>query len=133
MTQLNKGQQETCVYTGIFGVLLGATCFIQWVAITREHWFTFGMMGVYILCMVSFIVLATQNWVSSILLIICGALLLVGNLLVILMGVFSLVLFLYLLYVVAIITIIYMGQYPSRMKAMALAKKQEEKEWRGKI
>jgi hypothetical protein len=131
--ELTKSQQETCVYTGIFGVLLGVTCLIQLIAITREHWLTFVLLGSYLFSIASMVLLAMQRAISPILLIVSSVLVFAINVILILLGVFSLIAFIYLIYLVAIITVLFVGQYPSRMRAMALARRAEEKEWAGKI
>ena len=133
MTPLTKAQQETCAYTGIFGVMLGATCLIQLFIITRQHWISAALIVVTILTMISFILLALQKYYAPAVLIVSGALVLVNNAVIIMLGVVSLIAVIYLAYIVVIVTILFMGEYPQRMKAMALAKRQEEREWEGKI
>jgi predicted membrane protein len=133
MQQLTRGQQDTCTYTGIFGAMLGATCLIQLFAITREHWISGVMILAVIFSIISYILLSLQKSFAPILLLVAGLLVFALNFFMILFGVFSLVILVYLIYSVAVIVVLFAGQYPQKLRLIALEKKKEEAEWRGRI
>ncbi len=133
MQQLTKGQEDTCTYTGIFGAMLGATCLIQLFAITREHWISGVMILAVIFSILSYILLSLQKAIAPTLLIIAGLLVFALNFFMILFGVFSLVILVYLIYSVSVIAVLFIGQYPQKLRLIALEKKKEENEWRNKI
>jgi predicted membrane protein len=67
------------------------------------------------------------------LLLVAGLLVFALNFFMILFGVFSLVILVYLIYSVAVIVVLFAGQYPQKLRLIALEKKKEEAEWRGRI
>ena len=131
--QLTKTEQDTCIYGGIFGIMLGCTCLIQLFVITRQHWISAALIIATILTMMAFLLLVLQKYYAPLTLVISGGVVLINNAVIILLGVVSLINIIYLAYIVAIITVLLMGQYAQKLRAVALAKKEEENEWRGKI
>ncbi len=130
---LTKTQEDTCTYGGLFGVLLGATCLIQLLTITSQHWLATVLILATTVSIVPFILLCVKKFFAPACLVVSLLLILGTNFIVFTTGVFSLVAFLYLGYLAAMITILFMGQYPAKLKAIADAKRQEELEWANKI
>ena len=133
MNKLTDAQNETCIYTGVFGAMLSATCLIQHMIFMRDHWLAYSMLGLYSFALLAFILLATRQWYAPILLIVSSGLMFIAALLLILGGIFSLVVILLLLYHAVIIAVLYIGGYPALMKQQALAAKAEESEWRSRM
>jgi len=133
MKQLPQGKEDTCTYTGIFGCLLTATVLIQHILITREHWLTFVLLVIYLFSLLSFIMLGIRSRVSPLLLIVNTGLLMFANVMVLLQGLFSAALIALMLYSTAVVCFLYVSGYPALLNEVARAKRDEEKEWEGKI
>jgi len=133
LNPLTSRQQDLCSYAGTFGALLGITCLVQHMMITRAHWITFAMTGVYIFIIISYILLAFQQTISPVLLIASAILSMATEWVLIKNYVFSLVVLLLFIYSVVIVVVIYIEQIPALLKQKALARRAEEEEWRGKI
>lgn len=130
---LNTRQQDTCSYAGLFGALLALTCLIQHIVITRAHWITFMMLGIYIFVITAFVLLALQKSAAPVLLIIAASLSFIAEVILIRNGVFSLAVLLLFIYNVVIVVIIYMEEIPLLLKQKSLAMKAEEELWKDKI
>ncbi|MBL7756114.1 MAG: hypothetical protein JNL59_01930 [Chitinophagaceae bacterium] len=133
MKQLAQGKEDTCTYTGIFGCLLTATVLIQHILITRQHWLTFVLLVIYLFSLLSFIMLATKSQYSPVLIAVNTGLLMFANVMVLLQGLFSAALIALMLYSTAIVCFLYVSGYPALLNEIARAKREEEKEWEGKI
>jgi membrane-bound ClpP family serine protease len=130
---LTNRQQDICSYTGLFGVLITLTCLIQHMAITKAHWITFTMLGIYLFIIMAFVLLGLQKSMSPLLLIIAAALSLIAELILTISGIFSLAVLLLLLYTVIIVISLYAEQIPRLLKQKALEIKVEEDLWKDKI
>lgn len=132
-TPLTNRQQDICGYTGLFGALIALICLIQHIAITRAHWITFIMVGIYLFVIIAFILLALQKNIALILLITAAVLSFIAELILVRNGIFSLVVLLLLLYNIIIIVAVYAEQIPRLLKQKALSMKAEEDLWKDKI
>lgn len=130
---LTTRQKDICSYAGAFGILLSLTCLIQHIMITRSHWITFVMLGIYFFAALAFFLLALQKQIAPLLLIISTALAFIAQVILMRHGLFSLVVVLQLLYHVIVVVIIYVEQIPKRLKLKAQLLRQEEENWRDKI
>jgi hypothetical protein len=133
MSKLTNNEQDTCTYTGVFGILLSATCLIQHMIFMTQAWIAYAMIGVYLVATIAFILLALQKAFAPYLLIISAVLVLLTEVFHILTLVFSAVVILLLIYHIIIITVLFVGNYPQKLKAKALALKEEELSWRDKL
>jgi len=133
MSKLTNRQQDFFTYTGTFGALLGITCLIQHMAITRDHWITYAMMLIYIFSILGFVLLALKKVLAPPLLIISTFLVLTAELILITSFVFSLVVLLLFLYNTVIVVSMYIEQLPQKLKKQAMAEKIEAEAWKGKI
>jgi len=133
MSQLNQNQQDTCIYTGIFGAMLGATTLVQHVMITKQHWITFALLFIYLISIITFIMLATQKHYAPLLLIVSTALVFVAEAFLIISGLFSLIVLLLFTYSVVMIVILYVGEYPQKLRGKEMARRAEELAWRERI
>ena len=133
MNPLTNKQQDICAYTGVFGALLNATCLVQLIIITREHWISFAMLGIYIFSILAFISLGLQKAIAPWLLIIAAVLLFITELVFLFNGVFSLVVLLSFIYSVIIVVVVFAEELGRKLKEKALAEKAEALEWRDKI
>lgn len=133
MKQLPQGKEDTCTYTGIFGCLLTATVLIQHILITREHWLTFVLLGIYLFSLLSFIMLSIKSQYAPVLIAVNTGLLMFANVMVLLQGLFSAALIALMLYSTAVACFLYVSGYPALLNEIARAKRAEEKEWEGKI
>jgi hypothetical protein len=134
MSGLSERQQNICIYGGIFGVMLAATCLIQHIRFSTSHWIAFVLMGVYIYSLLVFVLLSLQKEISPLLMITSSALVMIALVYIIAFeGFYSLALILLFLYCTVITIVIYMEQLPTRLKEKAQLKKQEELAWKDKI
>lgn len=133
MNTLTSKQQDLCTYSGIFGALISATCFIQLMIISREHWLGFVLLGINAFAILTFILLALQKPIAPWLLIAVAALLFLAKLVYILSGVFSVIVLLALLYSVVIVVLLFVEQLPQKLKEKALAERAEALVWKDKI
>lgn len=130
---LTNKQKDFCAYSGLFGALISATCFIQLMVISREHWVAFLLLGINAFAILAFVLLALQKPVAPWLLIGVTSLLFLAMILYVLNGVFSLVVLLSLVYSVIIVVTLFIEQLPQKLRAKALAEKAEDMAWRDKI
>jgi hypothetical protein len=133
MSKLTSKQQDFFTYTGTFGALLGITCLIQHMTITRDHWITYAMMLIYIFSILGFILLALKKVFAPLLLVISTVFVLAAELILITHFVISLVVLLLFLYTTVIVVAMYIEQLPQKLKKQALAEKMENEAWKGKI
>lgn len=133
MKQLSQGQQDTCTYLGIFGCLITATVIIQHMLITRTHWLTFVLLAIYFFVLASFILLALKNYLSPVLLSIGTGAMLFSNVMILKYNLISAVVLILFLYLVVVILLLFMGNYPTLLHKVYMAKKAEEREWEGKL
>jgi len=133
MTRITEKQQEFFTYTGTFGALLGATCLVQHMAISRDHWIAYAMMLIYIFSILGFALLALKKVSAPVLLIVSTVLVLVAEVILIKSFVFSLVVLLLFLYSSVIVVLLYVEQLPKKLKQQALAEKMENEIWKDKI
>jgi hypothetical protein len=129
----STSQQNTCAYTGTFGALIGATCVIQHLAITRDHWVTLMILLFYLFSITSFILLALQKRDAPILLIISAVFSFAAEIILLKSYVFSLIVLLLFLYTAIIIIILYMDKIPARLRDKAMLANAEKQAWEGKI
>ncbi len=130
---LTNRQKDICSYGGAFGLLLSLTCLIQHIMITRSHWITFVMLGIYFFAALAFFLLALQKHIAPFLLIISTAFSFIAQVILMRYGLFSLVVVLLLMYHVVTVVIIYVEQIPKRLKLKAQLLRVEEENWRDKI
>jgi hypothetical protein len=133
MNILTNQQKDFCSYSGLFGALISATCFIQLMIISREHWLSFALLCVNIFAILAFTLLALQKAIAPWLLIVVAALLFLAKLVYIFSGVFSLVVLLSLAYSVVIVVVLFVQQLPQKLREKALAEKAETLAWKDKI
>ena len=133
MNSLTERQQNLCIYGGLFGAMLTATCLIQHIALATSHWIAFVLMGVYVYALLVFILLAFQKMWAPLLLITSTSLIMISLVFVLAGGFYSLALILLFVYCTVMTIVIYMEQLPARLKQKALLKRQEELTWRDKI
>ena len=133
MSGLNERQQNICIYGGIFGVMLAATCLIQHISFARSHWIAYTLMGVYAYSLLVFLLLSLQKEIAPLLLITSSALMMISLVFVLASGFYSLILVLLFLYCTVMTIVVYMEQLPARLKEKAQLKKQEELAWKDKI
>lgn len=133
MTTLTTRDKDVCSYTGVFGILLSATCLIQNFIYFLPHWITTTLIIVYLLAIVAFSLLTAQHWLAPILLIITGTLLMICSALLILLLVFSLVVVLLFIYIAVITIMLYVEGFPVKLRQKAIAARNERDLWRDKI
>src|SRR4030095_10351067 len=133
MNILTGKQQDICTYSGSFGALLSAACFVQLMVISRDHWLAFVLLGINAFAILAFIMLALQKAIAPVLLIAVAVLLFLAKLLYIFSGVFSLVVLLSFFYSVVVVAVLFVEQLPKKLKEKALAEKAEALVWNGKI
>lgn len=133
MNTLTGKQKDLCSYTGLFGALISATCLIQLMVISRDHWIVVVLLGINAFAILAFVLLALQKAIAPWLLIAVATLLLLAKLIYLLNGVFSLIVFLSLLYSVVIVILLFIEQLPQKLKEKALAEKTEALVWKDKI
>lgn len=133
MNNFTERHQNICIYGGIFGAMLAATCLIQHISLSRTHWISFTLLGVYAYSITVFVVLSLQKSWAPVLLIISSSMIMIVLVFLLVGGFYSLALILLFLYSVVMTIVIYMEQLPSRLKEKAQLKRQEELAWRDKI
>jgi hypothetical protein len=133
MNILTNQQKDFCSYSGLFGALISATCFIQLIIISREHWLAFVLLCINVFAILAFALLALQKAIAPWLLIAVAVLLFFAKLVYIFTGVFSLIVLLSLLYSVVIVVVLFVQQLPQKLKQKALAEKADALAWKDKI
>jgi len=133
MNILTSKQQDICTYSGSFGAMISAACFIQLMVISRDHWVAFLLLGINLFAILAFILLALQKPVAPLLLIAVAALLFLAKLVYIFSGVFSLVVLISFLYSMVVVAVLFVEQLPKKLKEKALAEKAESLVWKDKI
>jgi hypothetical protein len=133
MNRRTNKQQDICSYTGTFGTLISAACFLQLMIISREHWLAFVLLGINVFAILAFILLALQKAIAPWLLIAVAVLLFLAELIYVFSGVFSLVVLLSFFYTVVIVVVLFVEQIPQKLKEKALAERAEALIWKDKI
>ncbi|MGN6294906.1 MAG: hypothetical protein ACTHMV_19300 [Chitinophagaceae bacterium] len=134
MSGLSERQQNICIYGGIFGVMLAATCLIQHIRFSTSHWIAFVLMGVYVYSLFVFVLLSLQKGIAPLLMITSSSFVMIALVYIIAIeGFYSLALILLFLYCTVITIVIYMEHLPTRLKEKAQLKKQEEMAWKDKL
>ncbi len=130
---LTNRQKDFCAYGGTFGVLLSVTCIIQLMVYGLSSWQVNTLFFIYLFAAIAFFFLAIQKSVSTILLVISGALVLFAEILWVRGAAFSLVVLLLFLYNVIAIVFVFTEQIALRLTQKRKALEAEEAMWRGKI
>lgn len=134
MSTLTQSQQDTCLYFGIGGAMLSATCLIQLVVLMAGfHLIHAFVMAVYIFAIVAYVLLARLRSQAPLLLAIELGLSLVALLALLISGLFSLVASILFMYNLLVIAILYGGYYNKKLQADAVVRQAERDEWQGKI
>jgi len=133
MNILTSKQQDICTYSGSFGAMISAACFVQLMVISRDHWLAFVLLGINAFAILAFILLALQKAVAPMLLISVAALLFLAKLVYIFSGVFSLVVLISFLYSMVVVALLFVEQLPKKLKEKALAERAEAMAWKDKI
>jgi hypothetical protein len=134
MNSLTSSQREVCTYTGVFGILLSATCLIQHFVIVAEYnWITILLMTAYVFSGLAFSLLISQHYIAPILLIINSAALMTSSLVLLFNGLFSLIVILMYIYTSIIMTFVYLEGYPAKFWENTLILRAERNQWRDKI
>ena len=134
MSALSTSQRDICIYTGVFGILLSATCFIQHLIIVGEtSWLTVLLMVGYIFSGIVFSLLIVQHFIAPVLLIINAVVLLAASMVLLFSGLFSLIVILVYIYTTIIMIFIYLEEYPSKFWQNTLMVREERNGWRDKI
>lgn len=134
MNSLTSSQREVCTYTGVFGILLSATCLIQHFVIVAEYnWITILLMTAYVFSGFAFSLLISQHYIAPILLIINSAALMTSSLVLLFNGLFSLIVILMYIYTSIIMTFVYLEGYPAKFWENTLILREERNQWRDKI
>jgi flagellar biosynthesis protein FlhB len=129
MEYLSKEQESFCENAGLFGALISLTCLVQHMVFMLPNWITYAIIGVYILSIVSFILLAKKNATAPLLLVISAVLILLLEVFMTLAVAFSLVLVLLLVYLVVIDAVLYIGGTAKQLKKRSTAIKEEAAHW----
>ena len=133
MNRLTPAQSDTCTYLGVFGALLSATCLIQHLLIMGDHWIAFVLLGLYVYAIGAFVLLAVLRRFAPLLLVVSAITMFAACLTLILSGVFSLAVILLLIYEAIVVAVLYMGEYPQKLKAQWMAIRDEQKSWEGRL
>ncbi len=129
----NERLQNICIYGGVFGILISATCLIQLMTYTYYHWAAYALPAVYAISLFVFLFLALQKLFAPLLMIVSTVLSMIAVAFVMIGRVYSLILIVHFLYSLAMTIVIYMENVPALLKYRAGLKKQEELAWRDKI
>ncbi len=130
---LTNRQQDICSYGGVIGILLSLTSLVQLMIYGTSYWVVPVLMGIYLFVAVSFLLLALQKPVATILLIISAVLLLFAEFFWIRSRSFSPVVLLLFLYAGIAVVFLYTERIPAALQQKQAALRAEEEEWEGKI
>jgi predicted membrane protein len=130
---LSKSKQDFCSYAGTFGVLIGLTCLVQHTLMKGEAWATYLLAGIYIFSIVAFLMFGIQHVISPGLLVISSSLIFFAEMLLIVNGIYSLIVLVFLIYALVITIYSFVEGVPKLLKLKAQAIREEEQEWSGKI
>jgi hypothetical protein len=130
---LTNNESDTCVYIGVFGALIAATCLIQHFVIARSHWITFLMMALFVFSLVSYITLTLLKSFAPVLLIVSAVFIFGMEVFHVFSGVYSLALILFLIYNVVTVVLLYMDGLPQKLIARQAIIRAEEMAWQDKL
>jgi hypothetical protein len=134
MSTLTQSQQDTCLYFGIGGALLSATCLIQLLVLMAGfHLVHAFVMTVYIFAIIAYVLLARLRSGAPLLLAMELGLSLAALLSLLISGLFSLVASILFIYNLLVTAILFSGYYYKKLQADAVVRKVERDEWQGKI
>ena len=133
MTRLDAKDENLCNYTGLFGILISATCLIQHVIFGLDTWLLFAILIVYMMVAASFVLLVLKQWYVHIALIVACVLSAIVEAIHFLAHVFSPISVILFVYTITVTTFLLIENVPAKLALVAAAKKAEENEWREKI
>lgn len=134
MSTLTPSQQDTCLYFGIGGAMLSATCLIQLLVLMAGFHFVHAfVMAVYIFAVIAYVFLARLRASAPLMLVIELGLSLAALVALLLSGLFSLVASILFMYNLLVIAVLYGGYYNKKLQADAVVRQAERDEWEGKI
>lgn len=133
MSKLTNQQKDFFAYTGAFGALLSATCFIQHMVIARDHWIAYTLTFIYAFIFLTFFLLALKKAYAPVLLIVSTVFALLAELILVTHLVFSVVVVLLFLYSFVIVVIMYVQALPRKLKEQAIAERMEERVWKERL
>ena len=133
MKTLTTGDKNVCSYTGVFGILIAATCLFQNLLFFNSHWVTTLLILIYLVAITAFSLLIAQHPAAPVLLIVTTALLIIGLLLLVVNGVVSMIVGVLFLYAVVITSVVYAEGFPGKFRQKALAERAERDLWKDKI
>ncbi|MET0394663.1 MAG: hypothetical protein ABW019_16075 [Chitinophagaceae bacterium] len=133
MKTLTTGDKNVCSYTGVFGILIAATCLFQNLLFFNPHSVTTALILIYLVAITAFSLLIAQHQAAPVLLIITTALLIVGLLLLLINAVVSMIVGVLFLYAVVITSVVYAEGFPAKFRQKALAERAERDLWKDKI
>jgi hypothetical protein len=129
MEQLTQKQESFCNNAGLAGILIAIACLIQHLVMMIPGWITISIIGVYMLSIVAFILLTKKQVQAPLLLLISAILILLLKIFMLVNLTFSLVLVLLLVYLAAIVSVLYVDQYHIALRARAAALKADAAQW----
>jgi hypothetical protein len=133
MQDLTNSQKDLCGYGGTFGVMIAVTVLIQHLNHMGSHWIAYSMVAIYSFVTTSFVLLALQKPIAPMLLIVGSVMVLLAEVALIINFVFSLVVFILMVYTITITVVIYVQQLPKVLKERALFIKADADSWQEKI
>ncbi len=134
MSFLSSVQRDTCLYTGVGGMLLSAACMIQILALSANlHWVVFSVAAVFSFSLEAYVFLMRLKAVAPLLITVSTGAVFLSDIVLFLSGLFSFVTILLFLYSVIITAIVYGGGYNKILLADEIARKKDRDEWAGKI
>lgn len=133
MDPLSEKDEAFLSNMGIGGVLLTATCFVQFLLLMIGHWITFTIMVVYLFVLASYILMIRKSVLTPTMLLISAIIILLVELYMILAGFVSLAPILLLTYSTVTVVLIYNSGIIKRLKQRDLAEKQERDNWKNII
>ncbi|CAN5718045.1 hypothetical protein BH11BAC4_BH11BAC4_21540 [soil metagenome] len=129
MEHLSESQESFCVNTGIFGILISASCMGQLFYFMIPHWISYTIIFVYILSITGFVQLTGKSVYAFPFLIASTILLLILEALMLALLTFSLVLLILLMYSIVITVLIFTNEIQKKLKQKKLFEKEEKEKW----
>lgn len=133
MYRFSSQDEDTCSYSGLFGVLISLTCLIQLIVYSTSYWIVFVLLALYLLCATAFSMLAFKHRAAPVLLIIACVLALAAEVYYLLTVVFSVIVTILFIYSTTVTVYIYVTGIPAKLARLYNEKKAEENQWRDRL
>lgn len=131
--ELDKKSSEFIAYVGVVGAAIAFTCFAQWLIAMYNFWFNYVFVAIHFYSFIAYITLVSKKRYSVVLVTVSAILTLIVSAAYMALNTISPIIVVFMLYGIIITALLYINDYPAKLKSHYLHKKQEDDYWEGKI